>query len=233
MFFHVFKLFLITTNTFILRPCTLKLVRLVRKKEYTSASATLNTRSKWKRLIGRADVMIVNFPPPARERLKLRWADIEPINPRLVYCSLTGYGADGPDADRPGIGALVAARTGHQYEVRGTLGGTISRLSGGPGIMPGVEAPEGVRVGPGDDLRDEAARCEAARRIPLDPDAPDMAKGQLALRLVQQRRGAESRPADDAHAPVPVRHRLRQTGGSMHLTRRGERVIHIENGPSA
>ena len=55
------------------------------------------------RLIERADVMIVNFPPPARERLKLRWEDIEPINPRLVYCSLTGYGETGPDRDRPGF----------------------------------------------------------------------------------------------------------------------------------
>ena len=55
------------------------------------------------RLIGRADVMIVNFPPPARERLKLRWEDVEPLNPRLVYCSLTGYGETGPDRDRPGF----------------------------------------------------------------------------------------------------------------------------------
>ena len=54
-------------------------------------------------LIKRADVMIVNFPPPARERLKLRWEDIEPLNPRLVYCSLTGYGETGPDRDRPGF----------------------------------------------------------------------------------------------------------------------------------
>ena len=55
------------------------------------------------KLIQRADVLIANFPPPTRERLKLRWEDIEPINPRLVYCSLTGYGETGPDRDRPGF----------------------------------------------------------------------------------------------------------------------------------
>ena len=55
------------------------------------------------RLLARADILIVNFPPPARERLKLRWEDIEPINPRLIYCSLTGYGESGPDRDRPGF----------------------------------------------------------------------------------------------------------------------------------
>ncbi|WP_421996297.1 CaiB/BaiF CoA transferase family protein [Reyranella sp.] len=55
------------------------------------------------RLIAWADVMIVNFPPPARERLRLRWEDVQALNPRLVYCSLTGYGETGPDRDRPGF----------------------------------------------------------------------------------------------------------------------------------
>ena len=55
------------------------------------------------KLVKRADIMIVNFPPPARERLRLRWEDVQPINPRLVYCSLTGYGETGPDRDRPGF----------------------------------------------------------------------------------------------------------------------------------
>ncbi|MDP1963930.1 MAG: CoA transferase, partial [Reyranella sp.] len=64
---------------------------------------TDGARTILERLLKRADVMIVNFPPPARERLRLRWEDIEPINPRLVYCSLTGYGETGPDRDRPGF----------------------------------------------------------------------------------------------------------------------------------
>ena len=62
-----------------------------------------DARPVLERLIGRADVMIVNFPPPARERLQLRWEDVERLNPRLVYCSLTGYGETGPDRDRPGF----------------------------------------------------------------------------------------------------------------------------------
>jgi formyl-CoA transferase len=62
-----------------------------------------SARSVLERLIARADVMIVNFPPPARERLRLHWEDVEPLNPRLVYCSLTGYGETGPDRDRPGF----------------------------------------------------------------------------------------------------------------------------------
>ena len=55
------------------------------------------------KLVKRADIMIVNFPPPARERLRLRFEDMQAINPKLVYCSLTGYGESGPDRDRPGF----------------------------------------------------------------------------------------------------------------------------------
>ena len=82
------------------------------------------------RLIGRADVMIVNFPPPARERLQLRWEDIEPLNPRLVYCSLTGYGETGPDRDRPGFD--ITAYFGRS----GIL--DAARYEGGP---PGLSLP--------------------------------------------------------------------------------------------
>ena len=82
------------------------------------------------RLIGRADVMIVNFPPPARERLRLCWEDIEPINPRLIYCSLTGYGETGPDRDRPGFD--VTAYFGRS----GIL--DAARYEGGP---PGLSLP--------------------------------------------------------------------------------------------
>jgi formyl-CoA transferase len=82
------------------------------------------------KLIKRADVMIVNFPPPARERLKLRWEDIEPINPRLVYCSLTGYGETGPDRDRPGFD--ITAYFGRS----GIL--DSARYEGGP---PGLSLP--------------------------------------------------------------------------------------------
>ena len=57
------------------------------------------------RLIARADVLVVNFPPRVRERLKLRWDDVKQANARLIYASLTGYGDTGPDADIPGFDA--------------------------------------------------------------------------------------------------------------------------------
>ena len=60
-------------------------------------------RAAFDRLVARADVMIVNFPLPVRERLRLRWKDVAAVNPRLIYASLTGYGESGPDRDMPGF----------------------------------------------------------------------------------------------------------------------------------
>ena len=57
------------------------------------------------RLIKHADVLITNFPFPVRDRLHLSYDDIEPINPRLIYASFSGYGEEGPDKDQPGFDA--------------------------------------------------------------------------------------------------------------------------------
>jgi len=55
------------------------------------------------RLVQWADVLIVNFPPPVRKRLKLTYEDLAPWNPRLIYADLSGYGDEGPDASLPGF----------------------------------------------------------------------------------------------------------------------------------
>ena len=55
------------------------------------------------RLARWADVMIVNTPHPARERLGLGYADVEQFNPRLIYADVTGFGEAGPDAQLPGF----------------------------------------------------------------------------------------------------------------------------------
>jgi len=55
------------------------------------------------RLVARADVLITNYPFPVRARLRLRYADVAPINDRLIYASLSGFGEAGPEADQPGF----------------------------------------------------------------------------------------------------------------------------------
>jgi crotonobetainyl-CoA:carnitine CoA-transferase CaiB-like acyl-CoA transferase len=55
------------------------------------------------RLVRWADVLVVNFPLPVRERLRLTYEDVTSWNPRLIYADITGYGDDGPDAELPGF----------------------------------------------------------------------------------------------------------------------------------
>ncbi|MFV0358633.1 CaiB/BaiF CoA transferase family protein, partial [Tropicimonas sp.] len=64
------------------------------------------------RLLARADVAIQNFRPGVIERLGFGYDTCRALNPRLVYGSISGYGEDGPWADRPGQDLLAQARSG-------------------------------------------------------------------------------------------------------------------------
>jgi crotonobetainyl-CoA:carnitine CoA-transferase CaiB-like acyl-CoA transferase len=62
-----------------------------------------------RQLVKVADVVIENFRPGTMERLGLGEADLRKLNPRLIYASLTGFGADGPMSDWPGYDLIVQA----------------------------------------------------------------------------------------------------------------------------
>jgi glutaryl-CoA transferase len=62
-----------------------------------------------RRLAKSADVLIENFRPGTMERLGLGEKDLRPLNPRLIYASLSGFGADGPMSDWPGYDLIVQA----------------------------------------------------------------------------------------------------------------------------
>ena len=55
------------------------------------------------RLVKWADVFVTNFPPRVRRGLKVSYEDLSPLNPRLIYADITGYGEVGPEADKPGF----------------------------------------------------------------------------------------------------------------------------------
>jgi formyl-CoA transferase/CoA:oxalate CoA-transferase len=64
------------------------------------------------KLAGRADVVIENFRPGTVDRLGLDYASLTPTNPRLVYCSLSGFGQDGPRAKEPAYDLLMQGFAG-------------------------------------------------------------------------------------------------------------------------
>ena len=89
-----------------------------------------DARAALDKLIAKSDILICNFPPPVRDKLRLAYDDVKKINPKLIYASLTGYGESGPDRDRPGFDATA-------YFARSGLL-DAQRYEGGP---PGVPGP--------------------------------------------------------------------------------------------
>lgn len=68
--------------------------------------------AKVRDLIATADVMIHNFRPGVMERIGLGYADVQALNPRLVYGAVSGYGTTGPWKDKPGQDLLVQSLSG-------------------------------------------------------------------------------------------------------------------------
>src|SRR5688572_6020114 len=64
------------------------------------------------RLIGRSDVLVENFRPGTLARQQLDYASISAQRPELVYCSISGFGQDGPRHQQPGYDAVIQAEGG-------------------------------------------------------------------------------------------------------------------------
>jgi crotonobetainyl-CoA:carnitine CoA-transferase CaiB-like acyl-CoA transferase len=64
------------------------------------------------RLAQCADVVVENFRPSVMPRLGLGYADLAKSNPRLVYAGISGFGAEGPECDKPGFDPIMQARSG-------------------------------------------------------------------------------------------------------------------------
>ena len=62
-------------------------------------------------LVAKADVFIQNFRPGAIERLGLGYEELKAVNPELIYCSISGFGPDGPYSDRPVLDPVIQGLT--------------------------------------------------------------------------------------------------------------------------
>src|SRR4051812_26173299 len=110
-----------------------------------------------KKLAARSDILIENFKVGGLKKFGLDYASMAPDNPRLIYCSVTGFGQTGPSASRAGYD-LMAQGMGGFMSLTGAAGGEPTP-AGGPGggifsggfFVVGVLAPLAERApnGPG------------------------------------------------------------------------------------
>src|SRR6201994_442140 len=66
-----------------------------------------------RRLVATADILVENFRPGVMRRLKLDFDSLRPLNPKLIYCSISGYGQTGPSAELPAYAPVIHAASGY------------------------------------------------------------------------------------------------------------------------
>ena len=140
------------------------------------------------RLVRDADVLVESFRPGVLDRLGVGFSVLRDVNPRLVYCAITGYGQDGPLRARAGHDINYLARTG-VLALSGEADGPpvqaaaqIADIAGGAlmaafGIMAALRSGEGQFV--------DISMADGALSLLAMPAAVQMARGE------EQRRGEQ------------------------------------------
>jgi len=67
-----------------------------------------------RRLVASADILVENFRPGVMRRLKLDYGSLQKLNPKLIYCSISGYGQTGPSAELPAYAPVIHAASGYE-----------------------------------------------------------------------------------------------------------------------
>ena len=66
-----------------------------------------------RRLVAGTDIVVENFRPGVMRRLKLDYGVLRELNPKLIYCSISGYGQTGPSAELPAYAPVIHAASGY------------------------------------------------------------------------------------------------------------------------
>jgi crotonobetainyl-CoA:carnitine CoA-transferase CaiB-like acyl-CoA transferase len=153
-------------------------------------------------LVRSSDVVCDNYRLGVLERLGIDYASLSAINPRIISCSVTGYGTEGPLAQEPGFDPLLQARSGlmtaqggddepvfHQIPVNDTASAMMAVF----GILAALNARE--RTGKGQrvetSLANQSIICQSAEMVWYEgrPPAPPGGRdcpGESALRRLYQ-----------------------------------------------
>ncbi|MEO0608288.1 MAG: CaiB/BaiF CoA-transferase family protein [Pseudomonadota bacterium] len=115
------------------------------KKSIVLDTSTEDGQAILRELAEDADVFLTNVRPGGLARAGLDFANLIKINPKLVYCTLTGYGLEGPDADKPGfdvasfwaragVGHLTVPKGQDPFALRTAFGDHTTSMAAAAGI---------------------------------------------------------------------------------------------------
>jgi crotonobetainyl-CoA:carnitine CoA-transferase CaiB-like acyl-CoA transferase len=127
------------------------------------------------RLASRADVVIENFRPDQKHRLGIAYEDVVKVNPEVIYCSISGFGQDGPYRDRPGLDNIFQGMAGLMAATGTPDGPPLKAGERIADVLTGVNAAFGIvtalfhrlRTGRGQYLELALVDCLIAAQAPL------------------------------------------------------------------
>jgi len=137
-------------------------------------------------LIARADVLVINVRPGVAEKLNIPYARVHAINPRLIYCSITGFGASGPYVGRPAFDNVGQGMSGwssrHRTEGNGdgrVLGPAVSDPVTAFYSAMGILAALYEREKSGNGRHVEVNMLESTMSLAIEPITSYLASGKV------------------------------------------------------
>lgn len=96
------------------------------------------------RLAKKADVIVENYRPDVKRRLGIDYDAVKEINPAIIYASISGFGQDGPYANRPGLDQIAQGMGGHMAVTGAPGGGPVRSGAAISDMTAGILAANGI-----------------------------------------------------------------------------------------